>query len=74
MVTDDGTALGKLVEILFTPANDVYIVRGKPGETLIPAVRDVILSVDLGSRTMTVSLPEGLLAPADENDPDDSDS
>ncbi len=30
VVTNDGVALGKLVEILFTPANDVYIVRGSP--------------------------------------------
>ncbi len=68
VVTADGSALGRLVEILFTPANDVYVVRGEPGETLIPATREVVLNVDLGSKRMTVALPEGLLAPADENE------
>jgi 16S rRNA processing protein RimM len=67
VVTNDGEVLGRLAEILFTPANDVYIVRGPRGEVLIPATRDVVLSVDLPSHRMTVALPEGLLAPIDEN-------
>jgi 16S rRNA processing protein RimM len=70
VVTTDGLALGKMVEILFTPANDVYITRGDRGETLIPATREVILSVDLAAKRMTVALPEGLLAPASEEDED----
>jgi 16S rRNA processing protein RimM len=68
VVTDDGATLGRLSEILFTPANDVYIVRGPRGEVLIPATRDVVLNVDLATRRMTVSLPEGLLSPVDENE------
>jgi 16S rRNA processing protein RimM len=68
VVTADGSALGRLVEILFTQANDVYVVRGPQGETLIPATREVVLNVDLASQRMTVALPEGLLAPADENE------
>jgi 16S rRNA processing protein RimM len=71
VVTADGVTLGRMSEILFTPANDVYIVRGPRGEVLIPATRDVVLSVDLPSARMTVALPEGLLAPADENDADE---
>ncbi len=71
MVTSDGQELGKLIEILFTPANDVYITRGERGETLIPATREVILSVDLPARRMIVALPEGLLAPASEEDADE---
>lgn len=74
VVTSDGTALGKLVEILFTPANDVYIVRGKQGETLIPATREVVQAVDLAGQHMTVVLPEGLLEPVDENDADEAES
>ncbi|MCU0509435.1 MAG: ribosome maturation factor RimM [Anaerolineae bacterium] len=71
VVTSDGQELGKLIEILFTPANDVYITRGERGETLIPATREVILSVDLPARRMIVALPEGLLAPASEEDADE---
>lgn len=68
VLTADGQSLGQVVEILFTPANDVYVIRSKQGETLIPATREVILSVDLPERRMTVALPEGLLAPVDEDD------
>lgn len=64
--TEAGEILGELVEILFTSANDVYVVHGPQGEVLIPAVRDVVLSVDLVGRSMRVALPDGLLAPAEE--------
>ncbi len=64
--TEAGEALGELVEIILTPANDVYVVTGPQGEVLIPALRDVVLGVDLDSRVMRVALPEGLLAPAEE--------
>lgn len=66
--TAAGAVLGPLVEILFTPANDVYVVRGPQGEVLIPALRDVVLSVDLAARVMRVALPDGLLAPAAAED------
>ena len=58
--TTDGEALGELTEILFTRANDVYVVRGPGGEVLLPALRDVVLQVDLAARKMAVALPEGL--------------
>lgn len=64
--TEAGEALGELVEIIVTPANDVYVVAGPLGEVLIPALRDVVLGVDLDSRVMRVVLPDGLLAPAEE--------
>lgn len=63
--TEAGEALGELVEILFTPANDVYIVRGPQGEVLVPALRDVVLSVDLVARLMRVALPDGLFTPVE---------
>lgn len=71
VVTADGATLGRMAEILFTPANDVYIVRGSRGEILIPATRDVVLDVDLPNHRMTVALPEGLLAPPEEADADE---
>ena len=69
--TIEGEALGVLTEILSTPAHDVYILKGPRGEVLIPAIRDVVLRVDLAERKMTVALPEGLLAPAEEKTVDD---
>ena len=58
--TVDGEALGKVSEILFTPANDVYVVAGSDGELLLPAMRDVVLQVDLQAGMMLVKVPDGL--------------
>jgi len=58
--TEAGEALGELTEILFAPANDVYIVTGSTDELLLPALRDVILRVDLDARKMIVRVPPGL--------------
>lgn len=60
--TADGEPLGALVEILFTRANDVYVVRGPAGEILLPALREVVLRVDLPAHKMVVAVPEGLRA------------
>jgi 16S rRNA processing protein RimM len=58
-----GEFLGKVVEILHTGANDVYVVQSTvPGrrELLLPAISDVILEVDLAGGRLVVQLPEGL--------------
>ncbi|MDO8753254.1 MAG: ribosome maturation factor RimM [Anaerolineales bacterium] len=61
VVDEHGNALGKLVEILETGANDVYVVRNESGkEILLPAIPSVILNVDMESRLIKVHLLEGL--------------
>ncbi len=59
-----GVLLGRLDEIIPTPGNDIYVVKGKQNgkirETLIPATGDVVLKVDLAGKTMIVDPPEGL--------------
>ena len=66
VVARNGAELGKIREVLQTGANDVYIVdRGERRDLLVPALRDVVIEVDLGAGTMTVDLPDGLL-PEDE--------
>lgn len=60
VVTTADELLGNLVEVIFTSANDVYVVRGDAGEILVPALRSVVLAVDLNAHRMTVALPEGL--------------
>ncbi len=60
--TVDGEVLGELVEVFATAANDVYVVKRPAGpDLLIPALRDVILRVDLESGRVVVALPDGLL-------------
>lgn len=60
VATDDGRELGRLEEVLRLPAHDVYVVRGARGEILLPAIADVVLSVDGEAGRMTVHLLPGL--------------
>jgi 16S rRNA processing protein RimM len=61
--TAAGERLGELIEILYTGANDVYVVRGQgqAREILIPAIEGVVLAVDLEAGRLVVELPDGLL-------------
>jgi 16S rRNA processing protein RimM len=58
--TLEGRCLGRIESIFPTGSNDVYVCRGEEGEILIPAIADVIMRIDLASRSMTVKLLEGL--------------
>ena len=60
--TTDGGDLGEIKEVLSTPENDVFVVRGPAGEVLIPATADVIQQVDLERRLVTIEAIPGLLA------------
>jgi 16S rRNA processing protein RimM len=61
VVTDTGEDLGKISEILRTGSNDVYVVRGDRGEVLIPSIPDVVQTVDVMARRVTVTPMPGLL-------------
>jgi 16S rRNA processing protein RimM len=56
--TPDGEHLGRVADILSTPSNDVYIVRGGPKELLIPAIEDVVIEVDVAGGRLVVEPPE----------------
>jgi 16S rRNA processing protein RimM len=62
--TAAGEPLGEVVDILYTAANEVYVVR-RPNlghhELLIPAIEDVVLEIDLEAGRLVVELLEGLL-------------
>jgi len=57
----DGRDLGRVVDVLSTPENDVYVVSGPDGEVLLPAVEDVVRDVDLTKGVITVEIIPGLL-------------
>ena len=61
VITIDGDVLGVIADIIFTGANDVYVVRKNGKDVLIPAIKQCIKKVDINSRIMTVELLEGLL-------------
>lgn len=58
--TEEGDVLGKLVDIIATGSNDVYVVKSAEREYLIPAFEDVVVDVDLEAGMMTISPMEGL--------------
>jgi 16S rRNA processing protein RimM len=62
VITEEGRMLGKLVDIIYTGSNDVYVIKHKDTqkELLIPAIKQVIKNIDLQQKTMTVRLLEGL--------------
>lgn len=62
VVTDDGSTLGVLSDVLSLPANDVYVVKMPNGkECLLPVIDEVILDIDLEKKVVTVHVLEGLL-------------
>lgn len=61
VLTTAGESVGRITEILPTASNDVYIVQGNRGEILIPAIADVVKSVDLEKGLLIIEVIEGLL-------------
>jgi 16S rRNA processing protein RimM len=62
--TADGQLLGTVKEVLFTGANEVYVVAtpDEPSrEILLPAIADVVKEVNLEEGILTVELLPGLL-------------
>lgn len=64
VLTESGEHLGKVVEIIHTGSNDVYVVQDagtRSRQILIPAIEEVVLLVDLEAQRLVVELPDGLL-------------
>lgn len=58
--TEEEELLGTIDDIIFTGANEVYVVKGNKN-VMIPAIKECIKHVDLDENKMTVHLLEGLL-------------
>ncbi len=55
-VDDEGACWGRIEEVLQPGGNDVYVFRGGPkGEVLVPALKSVVLQVDVEQKKMTLS-------------------
>ena len=48
-----GEELGKVFDVLNTPGNDVYWVKGKK-EVLIPVLKDIVVSIDIDKREIII--------------------
>lgn len=57
----DNTYLGKIVEIIRTGSNDVYVIQNDEQNTtelLIPAIESVIINVNLKDNRIIIKLPQ----------------
>jgi 16S rRNA processing protein RimM len=58
VVTEGGRSLGRIREVEGNPANDLWVTEGG---ALIPAVREVVVAVDLAAGRVTIRELPGLL-------------
>jgi 16S rRNA processing protein RimM len=58
--TEEGKLLGKIESVFPTGSNDVYVCKGAEREILLPAIANVIKSIDIDRKVMNVKLMEGL--------------
>ena len=59
--TTDGEEIGIVEKVLHTNANDVYVIKPIEGDSfMIPAIKDVVLSISISKKAMTIKLMEGL--------------
>ncbi len=59
--TTRGEVLGNITEIISAVSNDTYVVNGEKGEILIPAIEDVVKSIDLKEGRLVIEPIAGLL-------------
>lgn len=60
---EEGALIGALSDVLFTGANDVYVIQPVDSEKkdiLLPAIKQCILEVSVEEKKMVVKIPEGL--------------
>ncbi|GAF74024.1 unnamed protein product, partial [marine sediment metagenome] len=60
--TTQGELLGNITEILHGPGNDNFVVSGSQGEILIPAIEDVVKTIELNQGYLVIEPIEGLLS------------
>lgn len=66
VVDEANNVLGKVYDVIETGSNDVYVLKAEnKKDILIPAIKDVVMNVDIANKTISVKLLEGLVD--DEN-------
>jgi 16S rRNA processing protein RimM len=70
VTTDVGRALGIVAEVIHTRANDIWSVHDPSGsETLIPVLKDVVVSVDTAGKRIVVREIPGLTTEEEGTEP-----
>jgi 16S rRNA processing protein RimM len=61
VITTSGLPVGIVEEVFSNGANDVWVVRGRSVEYLVPVIRDVVKAMDLSERRVVIDAVPGLL-------------
>ena len=61
MITENGTKIGRIEDVMKLKSNDVYVVQGDKGEVLIPATKEIVRVIDKKKGTMIIHPMKGLL-------------
>jgi len=61
VVTEEGLKLGTVSDVVQTGSNDVYVVKGTEKEYLIPALKEVVKSIDKSGGQILIRPLDGLL-------------
>ncbi len=60
-VYENDLLLGRIVDILSNPANDIYVMETPDkNQVMIPALKSIVSKIDLQNKRMEVQLPQGL--------------
>lgn len=60
--TDTDKYLGKVEDIYNTGSNDIYVIKDELGkQILLPAIKEVLLDIDVENQKVTVHLLKGLV-------------
>ena len=62
VVLDTSDYVGELKDVMWLPANDVYVVFNGLKELLIPIVPEIVLSVDYVKKEILIANIDGLIA------------
>jgi len=60
IVTVEGRSLGRIIEVILGEANDVWVADDGERETLVPALKDVVVSVDTAAKRVVIREIPGL--------------
>jgi 16S rRNA processing protein RimM len=61
VLTTAGLPLGVIEEVFFNGANDVWVVRNRSVERLVPVIQTIVKRIDFAARRVTIETVPGLL-------------
>ncbi|MBI5180150.1 MAG: 16S rRNA processing protein RimM [Nitrospirae bacterium] len=59
--SDAGLLVGEIIDVFSTGSNDVFVIKGRKKELLIPATIEVVKDVDVKNKRMTIHIIKGLI-------------